>query len=361
MYKRPKSWLLVLALALLVRLWAFFPVLVERGYSNGLYPVISRLQRLLLGWIPVSIGDMLYGAAFIYLVVKLVRGIRAIFRKKAGGAKAFWWISLQRIVFWCLWIYVSFNLLWGLNYNREGIARQLQLEMKPYSTAELETTLHQIIRRLDQTHAAALRDRQRFTRKSLLFDESLQCYQSAETNYPFLHYRTASVKPSIFSYLGDYLGFTGYYNPFSGEAQVNTTVPPFVQPFTTCHEMGHQLGYAKENEANFAGYLSAKSSADTGFLYSVYFDLYVYGMRDLYRRDSVVAKEVKKQVTPQVKKDLAELRAFYERYQNPLEPLITGLYGQYLRANQQPSGMQTYNEVMAFLIAYGKKYGWEAL
>ncbi len=69
----------------------------------------------------------------------------------------------------------------------------------------------------------------------------------------------------MYSYLGNYLGFTGYYNPFTGEAQVNTTVPLFVQPFTTCHEIGHQLGYAKENEANFAGYLAAKSSPDAGF------------------------------------------------------------------------------------------------
>jgi len=55
---------------------------------------------------------------------------------------------------------------------------------------------------------------------------------------------------------------------------VNTTTPVFTQPFTTCHEIGHQLGYAKENEANFAGYLSARSSRDPAFLYSVYFDLY---------------------------------------------------------------------------------------
>lgn len=361
MYKTKKSWLVVIALALIVRIWAFFPSLVERCYSNGLYPVISRLQRGLLGWIPFSIGDIFYGAAAVYLLVVLARGIRAAFRPKPGGAKAFWWMALQRVAFCCLWIYVSFNLLWGLNYNREGVAQQMQLQMRPYTNDELKTAVGQIIQRLNQTHAAGLRGRARFSSKRLLFDESRQSYGLAEPHYPFLHYRTSSVKPSLFSYLGDYLGFTGYYNPFSGEAQVNTTVPVFVLPFTTCHEMGHQLGYAKENEANFAGYLSARSSTDTGFLYSVYFDLYTYGMRELRRRDSVAAKELKQEAPAQVKKDLLELRSFYDRYENPFEPLITSLYGQYLRANQQPSGMQSYNEVMAFLIAYGKKYGWEAL
>ena len=359
MYKSKKSWLIVIALAFIIKIWAFFPGLVEHGYSNGLYPVICWLQRLLLGWIPFSIGDFVYAAASVYLLFMLGRIIRTIYRKKAG--KAYWWMVLQRLVFGCLWVYVLFNGLWGLNYNREGVAQQMQLEMKTYTNDELKTAVGKIIERLNETHASALRDRERFTKKSLLFGEAYQSYQLAEQRHPFLRYRMASVKPSLFSYLGDYLGFTGYYNPFSGEAQVNTTVPVYIQPFTTCHEIGHQLGYAKENEANFAGYLSAKSATDTAFLYSVYFDLYVYGMRELYRRDSVQAIAVKKQVPPQVKKDLIALRAFYDRYQNPFEPLITGMYGQYLRANQQPLGMRSYNEVMAFLIAYGKKYGWEAL
>jgi len=359
MYKSKKSWLIVLALALIIKIWAFFPGAVEQGYSNGLYPLVSGTQRVLLGWIPFSIGDLFYTVAGMYLLVMLGRGIRAVFRKKAG--RAFWWRGLQAIVFWCCWIYVSFNLLWGLNYNRQGVARQMQLEMKPYSTGDLKTVVQIVIQRLHETDTASLRSRGQFTKKSALFGEAYHSYQSAKQPYPFLQYHLASVKPSLFSYLGDYLGFTGYYNPFSGEAQVNTTVPVFVQPFTTCHEMGHQLGYAKENEANFAGYLSAKSSADTAFRYSMYFDLYVYSMRELYRRDSISAQAFKKQVPAVVKKDFADLRAFYDRYQNPFEPLITGMYGQYLRANQQPSGMQSYNEVVAFLVAYGKKYGWEAL
>ena len=36
-------------------------------------------------------------------------------------------------------------------------------------------------------------------------------------------------------------GFLGYYNPFTGEAQVNTKVPQFVIPFTICHEMAINL------------------------------------------------------------------------------------------------------------------------
>ena len=80
--------------------------------------------------------------------------------------------------------------------------------------------------------------------------------------------------------------------PTPTPSAANTTVPLFVQPFTTCHEIGHQLGYAKENEANFAGYLSAKSSQSALFRYSVYFDLYSYSRYYLYAQDSVAAKKL---------------------------------------------------------------------
>ena len=52
---------------------------------------------------------------------------------------------------------------------------------------------------------------------------------------------------------------------------------------------------------------------------------------------------------------------FYRKYENPVEPLITWSYGHFLKANNQPAGKQTYNEVVAWLIAYYKKFGVDAL
>ena len=153
------------------------------------------------------------------------------------------------------------------------------------------------------------------------------------------------------------MGFSGYYNPFSGEAQVNTTIPAFLLPFTTCHEMAHQLGYAKEMEANFVGYLTATASKDTFFRYSSYLDLFLYATREVGIYDSTYAKASIKQLLPEVKQDLLEERKFWMRHQNPVEPVIRWLYGNYLKANQQPRGMQSYNEVTADLIAYYKKFG----
>jgi len=161
----------------------------------------------------------------------------------------------------------------------------------------------------------------------------------------------------LWGWLGNYLGFTGYYNPFTGEAQVNTMFPKFLQPFTTCHEVAHQLGYAKEREANFVGYLAAAASQDTLLQYSVYLDLYMYSNRNLFETDSAAAKEFRKQLVPGVLEDLKEWKAFNKKYRNPVEPVIRWIYGIYLERNQQPQGVLSYDEVTAFLIAYYKKFG----
>ena len=359
MHTKKSAWLVMVVLTVLVKIFSFFPYAVERYYSTGLYPVISRVLRGLFGWVPFSLGDVLYLATGVFLLVKIVRLFAAVFKKKAG--KAFWWNGIRWLAFYSLMVYVVFNIFWGLNYNRLGMAYQMRLQLTPYSTAELQQVVTALLQKLEATHQAALAERKMYANRQALFDESYHCYQLAATQYPHIRYATRSVKPSLYKTLGDYLGYMGYYNPFTGEAQVNTTVPVFVRPFVTCHEMGHQLGYAKENEANFAGYLSARSSATAAFKYAVYFDLYSYAIRELYGRDSILAIALNKQKPLQVATDIVELRNFFDAYENPVEPYIRKLYGQYLKANEQPSGMQSYNEVMAFLIAYYKKYGAEQL
>ena len=359
MHRKRTAWLVVIILTVVIKIFSLYPNAVEKYYSGGLYVVISRSLRFLFGWIPFSLGDILYVVAAVYLLGKTLAVIMAVIQKRTG--KAFWWNELRRVVFYTLLIYAVFNILWGLNYNRVSMASLVKLEMKPYSTASLQQVVAVLIQRLNANDTAALQTREQYHQSKKLFENAYHSYELAAPAQPYIAYQVTSVKPSLYSHLGDYLGYLGYYNPFTGEAQVNTTIPIFLLPFTACHEMGHQLGYAKENEANFAGYLSAKSSGDAAFRYSVYFELYNYGIRELYSRDSILAIELNKQKPVQVKNDLMELRKFYATYENPVEPYIRRLYSQYLKANEQPAGMQSYNEVMAFLIAYYKKYGADAL
>jgi hypothetical protein len=270
--------------------------------------------------------------------------------------------GLQQVIFFFLFMYVFFNLFWGLNYNRLGISRQLGLTVKQYTQADLDTLTIKIRERVN-TYAAFVTEPQRdsFNKKKVLFNNAVAGFTEVAKKYPFLRYSGRSVKPSLYSYLGNYLGFQGYYNPFSGEAQVNTTVPRFLEPYVTTHEIAHQLGYGKENEANFVGFLACKSHESYAFRYSVYLDMYNYSLGEMMRADTARARQIQEQAHIQVKKDQQEFRDFYKRYQNPIEDIVMWGYGQYLKANNQPAGKRSYNEVVLWLIAYYKKYGLEEL
>jgi Protein of unknown function (DUF3810) len=353
--RRHLALIILVVVAISIKIFSLFPEIVERYYSNGIYPVISRTQRAVTGWMPFSFGDILYFLAGLYLLIKTIRIIRQVVSRRFNTLYV---LHIgKKIITIALLVYILFNFFWGLNYNRIGIAKQLSLTREEVLTTDLMTVMQQIVHRVNELDSSAKQNRTSLYRKRNLFGGSIASYKNLAAQNSLFAYSTTSVKPSLYSYLGNYMGFTGYYNPFSGEAQVNTTVPVFIQPFTTCHEIGHQLGYAKESEANFAGYLSASASDDPAFRYSAYFDLYLYGRRYVYLLDSIKGKQLDSLLRPGIRKDIRDLREFNRRHANPIERLIDLLYSEFLKANEQPSGRVSYSEVIVWVIAYYKKYG----
>jgi len=355
--RNKKKWIvtaILLIIVLFIRLISSNPALTERYYSTGIYPYISAFFRWLFGWLPFSLGDILYGLTGAWILWKLWTDIKILFNGKFTGQllvkKSLGTIDVVLI------IYITFNLLWGINYNRQGIATQLGLTMGKYSTEELKIVNSILLQKVNETKSAVIRRGDTIFNKKEIFNRSVAAYDEVSKKFPFLQYYQQSIKTSMWGWLGNYMGFNGYYNPFTGEAQVNTTVPKFLQPYTTCHEMAHQLGYAKENEANFIGYLSASASKDTVFLYSVYLDLFLYADRNLYGIDSSAAKSFARQLLPEVKADIQQWRKFNLSHQSFVEPAIRWMYGKYLQSNQQPSGVLSYDEVTAFLVAYYRKF-----
>jgi Protein of unknown function (DUF3810) len=354
-WKRFRPWLIPLTLALCIKIFSFFPQAVEKYYSNGLYPVLSRVQRLLFGWFPFSIGDILYAACFIYLLFSIIRFFSRAFRRELH--RQFLILSLKEILSIVLWLYLAFNILWGLNYDRMPVAAKMQLEERQYSKEELGKLIEVLVLRMNSIDSASREARKNLESNDSIFRHSVETYHRLGIKEPALYYPVPSVKFSFYGYLANYMGFSGYYNPFSGEAQVNTTIPRFVQPFTTCHEIGHQLGYAKEEEANFCGFLATKNSTDPAFRYSGYVDLYLYAATALYQMDSTAFVPYRESINPDVRQDIRDLKAFYLKYQNPFEPVIHAIYGNYLKANRQPQGIYAYDEVVGLAIAYYRKYG----
>jgi hypothetical protein len=349
---------ILVILCIIIHFYSSSASRVEQGYSTHLYQYIALFLRTCFGWIPLSFGDILYGVLFIWLLIKAVRFIRNVFRRRTMSSfKEQTGRKLLKLIIFLSALYLIFNILWGINYNRKGIASQLGLKMEKYSQEDLKQLNGMLLEKINLSKEALIRQKRIYPNNDSLISEVKKSYDHLAHQYPYLAYGHVSLKPSIWGWLGNYAGFSGYYNPFTGEAQLNTTMPRFLLPYTACHEVAHQIGYAKEMEANFVGYLAASASTDTLFHYSVYLDLFNYANRNLYFTDSAAAGMYRKQLSPAVVADLKEWIAFSRRHRNPVEPIIRWGYGKFLRINQQPQGILSYDEVTGFLIAYYKKFG----
>jgi uncharacterized protein DUF3810 len=353
------KWICLISLAIVIKIISFFPAIVETYYTYGMYPVICKIQRIAFGWIPFSIGDFLYAVIVLYFLAKIFQLIKAVFQKKIS--KPVVKSIVRQLLYFSLSVYVFLNALWGLNYSRQGISSQLGLKVQKYNTNDLDTLTGLLQHRLNQYALLYDSARRRSLSKKTIFHKSSEAYKLANKQFSFLKYSYPSLKPSMYTYMAQFFGFTGYYNPFTGEGQVRTNVPVFIQPFISTHEIAHQLGYGKENEANFVAFLVCKLYDDNDFRYSLYFDLYSYSISELFNYDYRLTKKFYQTLDTQVKKDRRELWRFYSKSRNIIEPLVLRVYDQYLRMNNQPKGRHTYNEVLAWLIAYYKKYGKDSI
>lgn len=359
--RQKKNWrnfiigIILFIIILLIKMATYYPHWIEEVYSTGLYPSIARFYRYIFGWFPLSVGDLLYLTVIVYLSVKVYR-VSLILRHKR-------WDLLKiktgytRPFFILATIYILFNLSWGLNYNRLGIAHQLKLKPVDHTVADLQKVTNILVEKVNSRRLALGPGKINYPDFQWVFDRSQQAFSKTSAEFPFFNYEPESVKRSLYGRAGIYLGFLGYYNPFTGESQLNLTQPKFLLPYVTCHEIAHQLGYASESEANFVGYLVAKNSANPLFEYSAYFDIFNYANRELSKLDSTLARQNLSKLDTLVRNDIREVREYYKKSDNLVEPFVRLFYDQYLKANQQVEGLQSYNEVVGWLIAYYKKFG----
>lgn len=349
------GWLLPVSLVVIIQIVSSIPSFVESCYYEKLYPYISLFQRYIFGRFQFSMGDIGYAIFIIYLIVWFVKFSILIYKKEYS------FLLLKRqllsTVKGFLWVYIGFNILWGLNYSRLGIANQLKLKDTTYTNQELKDLLCDVVDELNTTRIALGDSDYIYPATIKIFDTAFNAYKDVKIKMPFLTYNNQSVKSSILSGMVSYAGYSGYYNPFSGEAQVNTDLPKFYIPYVTCHEMAHQIGYASESEASFVGYLAAINSRNTLFRYSALFELFTVANAELFNTDFISAILNIKSLNSLVKRDRRIYRDYILSKQNYVEPVMKTVYDQYLKANKQKSGINSYNELVGWVIHYRRKYG----
>jgi hypothetical protein len=331
---------------ILLMVLANYPQLIERYYSGGLYPLICRVLHPLFNLFPFSVGDILYIAVIGYLIYALIRLIKLVFKKAFKQAGIFF----LGIVLGGQTVFLIFYLFWGLNYSRPPAGELFKL-YDTYYTTEMLKTMTAIL--IDSANAS----RARLTPKDLSESNSA-IYQTAtqavrKLSVDSVKFRTYNpgIKSSILTPLLNYLGTSGYYNPFTSEAQINYQMPVFSRPVTACHEMAHQMGFGTEDEANFVGFLAGIGSHNNLLRYSAYHLAMGEFMYALYFRDSLLNKQLRPRESQAVHNDFKTERTYWLSYQSKAGILSSIFYDKFLKANNQPQGLNTYNRMVLLVIA----------
>lgn len=319
-------------------------------YFHRWYGFISTLLRKITGMVPISIGDVIY---IIWIIAGIIFILKIVWSLIRGRWKPLLYQALKGVAV-LMWLYFIFLLFWGGHYRRHSLAQDLHLQMERYTTADLYMLTDTLVKLTNRDKAALEASGLPPLEKAELFRMAADGYRKISDTLPVLRYTYPSVKSSMFGEYLNYIGVTGYMNPFTHEAQVNTTVPAFVQPFTTCHEIAHQVGHAPEEAANFIGYIVAINIADTRFRYAANFETLLYSVRQLSRRNMYLARLAWDKTDIGVREDVRRLSIFYRKYEGPIDDYSAVLYDQYLKANQQQDGIRSYSEVVGWLMAYFK-------
>ncbi len=324
-----------------------FPEFVEQFYSNGIYVYCAKAMRYAFGWAPFSIGDLFYTLASIAIIRWLIKN-----RKKPFTATKTWLLDIGATL---SLVYFAFHCFWGFNYYRQPLYKSLELN-PDYSTEQLLAFTERLIQKSNGIHTQlvnndTLKIEMPYTKPKIL-NKVKDGYQNLAQDYPQLNYEPVSIKKSIYSLPLTYMGFSGYLNPLTNEAQVNGLIPTYKYPTTSCHEAAHQLGFAAENEANFIGSLAAIHNDDLYFKYSGYTFALRYCLAEIFKRNPDRYNSLLPTLHPGILKNYQETQTFWRSYENPIEPIFESTFDNFLKANNQSDGMKSYSYVVALLVNY---------
>jgi len=342
---------LFVAIVLLMIL-ANYPQFIERYYSEGFYPFVCHLLHPIFNLFPFSVGDILYIVVIAYLVYALFRVVKLTLKKEYRQAG----MLLMKLVIGVQTGIVVFYLFWGMNYFRPSAGERLNLRDTGYTTANLKAVTAMLIDSANATRARVTAADLSQKNDTIYKAAILAVNQLSITSIHFHTYKPG-IKPSILTPLMNYMGTSGYYNPFTGESQMNYEVPVFERPLIACHEMSHQMGYGAEDEANFVGFLAGIGSRDRLLRYSAYQLAVGEFMRALRYRDSTQSKLLRPRISPAVLNDFKTERKYWLSYQSKIDVISGFFYDKFLKANNQPQGLGTYNRMVLLVMALYRVHG----
>ncbi|NLI90224.1 MAG: DUF3810 domain-containing protein [Epulopiscium sp.] len=333
------------------------PSKVEKIYSSTIYPYVGKTVGKISGIVPFSLGEVM-----IYIVVLIVLGFILTIIVKPRliivNIKEVLHIIIRAI---CL-AYTLFYFLWGFNYYRQdymvlaGIdSADPTIEDLEYFTLKTIESANRIRVDLDEDENGIFKLDKNFKNLGLSANQSFSGVYIGDVG---LDGKYGRAKPLMISKWMSYTGITGIYFPYTMEANINTDVADVTIPATICHEIAHQRGFAKEEEANFISYLISVNHEDPNFQYSGHYLALQYLLSDIKKQDIDLYYDIREKISEEINRDMENNYLYWKEKEGKVEEVATTLNDNYLKANNQKSGVESYNGVVELLLTTYKTQGY---
>jgi len=343
--------LAVIALHLLTRDLRGFNAFLSSSFVQPVHRAMSRF----FDRFPFSFAEVLIGisaaAAVIYIISAVIRMLTRPEKLKQ--------LFRFAVTVLCagLCIYALFCVMWGVYYYADDFQTKSGIPCEEISVSDLKLVTRYFAEMARTYSSQVERDENGVycADRASILARSDEVYGKAEQLFPCLEGPEVHAKGIHFSIIMSYTDYTGFFFPFTGEANVNTHYPPCTLAATVAHELAHQRGVAKEQEANFCAVLSSLLYGDPDYCYSACYLAYIYLGNALYKADYDSWYEIRSGLDDGMKADIANNRAYWQQFETPVQTVANNIYEDFLQSYSQDLGLRSYGACVDLLVNYYKE------
>ena len=344
----------------LLLLGVYFLFRGQRAWMNAIQDNVTGPLRQALGRlcyrVDFSVMELSIVLAILAAVAYIFWSVWAVVKAK-GRRRQRAYRAVLGAVCACLSLYAVFCLLWGVNFWTDSFQEQSGIYAEPVAVEDLLMVTLYFAQNLSEAADDVERDENgvfAVPREEILA-YAPQAYDGVEEMLPFLEFEDPGVKPMAFSRMFSRMDFTGFYCSYTGESNVNVDSPASMLASTVCHELGHQRGYASEQECNFLAVLAATNSGHPAYVYSGWLKGYIQLSNALYRVNQDIYWAIREALPETVRADLSYNTAYWKQFENTVvQKVSTTAYDGMLKAYGDARGIQSYGTVVDMLVAYYK-------
>lgn len=317
---------------------------------------ISGTVRVILAYatnlIPFSVAELLIILLPVMITVLVIYAIK----RKAHSLKAI--ISyFVTLLAGASVIFSIFVFSFGVGYHVPTLYDRFDIANNGASAEELKQTATELAIQINRRTNGVDYTADGFSVMPYSLEQMndllIAAYNPINEKYTFVQKFSSNIKPVLMSVPMSYTHTTGIYTFFTGEANLNVDFPDYTLPYTAAHELAHQRGISRENEANFIAFLVGINSGDNYIEYSAYLNMFEYVASALYQTDSKMYNEVYALLYPSAKNEIAAYSKFYEKYRNSkVGEISSSINNAYLVANGTEEGTKSYGLVVDLTVAY---------